>query len=514
MNKNCYKKSLYFSIIILLSSQSNAQESSGNTNDAGRPSGGALITPRVSISEYYTDNYYRTSAEKKSGWTTDLSPGVHMSSSAGRITGSLDYSLHQVIQSNDSSQNELQNALDATGSWEAIDRWAYVDVNGKISQRTISAFGTQSSIDSSSNTNKTEVSSYRVSPYVKGRLNYFADYEARYEASTTRAKGVNFANSNTESVNFNLNGTAFKDRLHWTSQLSTSRVEQGLNQTTRADSFKNSLSYLIDPQLSVSASFGREYGNYISSEPNYKNTTGGGVVWSPSERTTVSANFDNTYAGKTHKFNLEHRTSKTSWRISDTKNVSFSNALASNSIQSNAYDLLFSQLAAVEPDPVKRAAMVNNLLMTNYGSSSSSILSGYLTSGASIQRTQDFSFSLLGLRDVLTFTAMKNVGRRIDQVSIGLDDFDNTSIVTQRAVTASLTHRLGQEATISSQFTIQRNSSDSSSLSSNLKSLSIDASSRVNLKTMITLGVRRTIYYNSISPYNVNSISGGLTVQF
>jgi uncharacterized protein (PEP-CTERM system associated) len=510
MKKNIYKKTLHLWMVVLFSSPSYSQENSSNV-DAGSSARAASIVTRISITEYYTDNYYRTNENKQSGWTTDVSPGVHLSSSTGRIVGSLDYSLHQIIQSNDSSKNELQNALDATGSVEIIDKWAFVDANGKISQRTISAFGTQSTVDGFSNANKTEVSSYRVSPYIKGRLSYFADYEGRYEASTTRAKDAQFANTNGQSANFKLNGVGLNGRLHWGSQLSTNKVEQSSNQTSRSDSIKNTLGYLIDPQFNLTASFGREYGNYSPSENSYKNTSGIGAIWTPSERTTVSADIENAYAGKMHKLNFEHRTPKTSWRVSDAKSVSLTNSITSNSIQGNTYDLLFSQLASIEPDPIKRAEMVNNLLLTNYGTSSGSILNGYLTSGASIQRTRDFSFSLLGVRDILTFTAMQSVGQKINQSSIG---FDGANAITQRAITFSLTHRLNPDTSLNTQLTSQKTSSDGSNLTSNLKSFSVDASTKLNLKTIATFGVRRTIYSGGISPYNANSINGGLSVQF
>jgi uncharacterized protein (PEP-CTERM system associated) len=513
MKKNIYKSSLFFPALILFSIQSGSQELSFN-NDAGRASGGATLLPRVSVTEYYTDNYYRTSANKTSGWTTDISPGIHFNSSVGRFTGSVDYSLHQIIQSNDAGQNELQNALDLDGVVEALDKRVFVDLNGKISQRTISAFGAQSGVDSAINSNKTEVSSFRISPYAKGYLNRFADYEARYALSTTRAKSAQFANSTDESASFKLKGTAFTDRLHWTSLLSTERIEQGSSNTVKSDNFNNSLGYVVDPQFNVTATFGREYGNYVSSEGSYKTTTGLTVVWLPTERTTVSAEVENSLAGKTHKFNFEHRTSKTSWRVSDVKSVSFSNALSASSIQGNAYDLLFSQLATVEPDPVKRAALVNNLLLTNYGVLYESILSGYLTGGTSIQRTQDVSFSLLGVRDIVTVTAMQNSGQKLLGSSTVADDFSNASLINQRALTVSLTHRLNSEMTLSAQLTGQKNTSDNTNLVSNLKSISVDASAKLNLKTMVTLGVRRTIYSNVLTPYGVNSISGGLTMQF
>jgi uncharacterized protein (PEP-CTERM system associated) len=513
MKKNIYGKLLYFWAIVLFSSQSNSQENASSA-DAGGASRTTSIVPRVSVTEYFTDNYYLTSSNKISGWTTDISPGVHFTSSGGRVVGSLDYSMHQIIKSNNSGQNELQNALDATGSLEAVEKWAFVDVNGKISQRTISAFGSQSSIDSASSSNRTEVSSFRISPYVKGQLNYFANYEARYEVTTTRAKDAQFANTSGRSANLKLDGSAFKERMHWTSQLSTNSVDQAGNQSARSDSLKNSLSYLIDPQLNITGSFGREYGNYISSERNYKNTTGIGAAWTLSERTSVSADFENSYAGKTHKFSFEHRTGKSSWRFSDSKSVSFSNGVTSGSIQGNAYDLLFSQLSSIEPDPVKRAEIVNNLLLTNYGGSYSSILSGYLTAGTSIQRSQDFSFSISGLRDTVTFTAMQNVGRVLSQSSIGLGNSDSASVITQRAITIGLTHRLDPVTALTVQVSGQKNTSEDSSLMSNLKYVSVDASSKINLKTMVNLGFRRTIYSNIISPYGVNSINGGLTVQF
>ena len=71
------------------------------------------ITPTFSISEFLTDNRNLSSANKEAEATTQISPGIRISSRSARVQGNLDYSLNALVYARDSSRSTVQNALSA-----------------------------------------------------------------------------------------------------------------------------------------------------------------------------------------------------------------------------------------------------------------------------------------------------------------------------------------------------------------------------------------------------------------
>ena len=75
---------------------------------AGAPN--ITIVPRVSISETYTNNVLLQSAGKQNELITQISPGISISSRAGRIKGTFDYSLNELFYAKNTSARQSQNS--------------------------------------------------------------------------------------------------------------------------------------------------------------------------------------------------------------------------------------------------------------------------------------------------------------------------------------------------------------------------------------------------------------------
>ena len=102
------------------------------------------ITPYLSVTETLTNNVRLGSVDTQSEQTTEISPSVRMSIQNARLKTNFDYSLSRVSYAHNTSSDHNQNTLNTSGTFEAIEKWAFVDFGGTISQQTISAFGTQS----------------------------------------------------------------------------------------------------------------------------------------------------------------------------------------------------------------------------------------------------------------------------------------------------------------------------------------------------------------------------------
>ena len=254
-----------------------------NAETAAKPS--ISIVPRLSISESYTNNVALQSTGRQSELVSQISPGISINSRAGRISGTFDYSLNELVYARNSSGRQTQNALNSSGVIEAWDNWAFIDFSGNISQQAISAFGTQSNSASAVNGNSTETSTYRLSPYFRGRFGGFADYVARYSWSTTRSGAATASDVKTKDISLNLNGVNGGSPLSWNTVVSSQDSDYTRGRSIRGDRLGGTLIYSFSPQVNVSLTGSRESNNYTSIANEGSNSAGMGFNWAISERT-------------------------------------------------------------------------------------------------------------------------------------------------------------------------------------------------------------------------------------
>jgi uncharacterized protein (PEP-CTERM system associated) len=176
--------------------------------------------------------------------------------------------------------------------------------------------------------------------------------------------------------------------------------------------------------------------------------------------------------------------------------------------------LYFSQFASLEPDPIKRAALVTSFLQTNGISASAPVISSFLTSAVSLQRRQDLSFSLLGLRDTVIFMATRSATSRLDTISTALDDLSNATAVYQNGFSVSYAHRLTPDTAMNVLTSIQQSSDSQGLQDTSTRSLNMSISSKIGAKTTAALSARRVVFDSKAAPYTESAIIGTLNVQF
>jgi len=489
------------------------------TNDMAQSSGGTKrvfsVVPRLSITETFTDNVSLATTGKQSELTTEVSPGIRITSESGRLKGYLDYSFRQTLYAQNTSSRSAQNALNAFGTIEAIDNTAYLDFSGVISQQAISALGTQSVGTASINSNLTESTTLMLSPHVRGRLGSFANYVARYSITTNRSQSALVSDVTSANAQVQLNGQSSFARLGWSLGASRQGIAYGAGRSTEADSLSGSLNYSVTPQLNLSLTGGQESNNYATPSKESNWTSGFAVNWIPSESTRISASRQNRSFGESHSISFDHRTARTAWRFSDSKDVSSTPSQIGFASLGSIYDLYFAQFATLEPDPIKRAALVNGFLQANGISPTASVVSSFLTSAASLQRRQDMSFALLGVRDTITFTATRSEGTRLDTIAGASDDLANSAVVRQHGFSVNYAHKLTPDAAFNILASTQHASSTSQGLqdtATNLVNLSL--STRVGTQSTAVLGIRRVAFESNTAPYTETAITGTLNVQF
>ncbi len=485
-------------------------QSSAQSVGSGRSTS---ITPRVSASVTATDNVNLTATNTKSDIYTQLSPGLSWTSNGGRVRGSVDYALNGFLYADASDKNQIQHALNAVVVAEAIENWAFVDLNATVSQQVISALGTQSTTPGANSNNQTQVATYSVSPYIMGRLFGDTAYEVRLRYGGSRAESSAASNATSTSALIRMNGGTGLRSLGWSTDLNRQQDDYSAGRKTTADRFRGSLIYSVTPQLGLSLLGGYEANDYLLGGNRSGETYGGGINWRPTERTQFSAQREHRLFGNSYAVSFEHRMPRSVWRYSASRDVSSSASPTTGTVLS-AYDLYFAQFASIEPDPVKRQVLVNNFLLANGINPSATVGGGFLTSTLTLQRRQDLSVGLIGVRNSITFFASRSDSRRLDGVTPAGGDLATFGDIQQTAFSANLSHRLTPESSLSLLLSEQRTTGNSGSQSTTLRLVNLNWSSKLGQRSTVSLGARHSVFESATGPYDENAVTGILTMQF
>lgn len=472
------------------------------------------VIPRVSVTETLTSNVALTNVAPQSEQTTEISPGVRVTVNGARLKTYFDYSLSHIAYAQATSADRNQNTLNTFGTLEAVDGRVFLDFSGNISRQAVSAFGAQSFGNTTINPNQTEVSTYRVSPYVRGRLGSVVTIDARISRSVSASDGNATSNSaSTDTVVKLANAEAFRS-LGWTAQASRQRVDYSSGRPTESDNFSVGLTYAFTPQVNMFADAGRESSNYTGFEKQSFTTNTVGLNWRPSERTTVAASRGARSFGNNHNISVEHRSARTVWKFSDGKDVLTTPGQNGFGVIGNVYDLFDQQFAATTPDPQSRANLVEQYLQNNGIAPNTPVLGSFLTSAVTLQRRQDLSFALLGVRDTVTFLFSRTSSNRLDTVSSSIDSLSSASTITQRGLSVNYNHRLTPDYSLGVQLSQQTTAGDVAAQDNTLKSLGLNLSGKVGKRTSTSLGLRRVVADSQTNPYSENALTGHLSVQF
>jgi uncharacterized protein (PEP-CTERM system associated) len=473
------------------------------------------LVPELGIRETLTDNAHLTTGGGKTELITEFSPELRLSSNAGRIKGFFDYTVRGLVYARESSANNVQQTLSAAGTAEAVENWAYVDASASISQQNISALGTSSPDSALLNSNRTEVSSLRLSPYLHGRLGGIANYEARLNWQSTNSNSST-ADSTTTGASLRLASDTSFARLGWSVDASHQVVDFHETGTNQTDRITGGLNYAATPELLLSVRAGHETNDLVSLNREGYRTWGWGATWTPTERTRLDAQREQRFFGSSHSVRFEHRLPRSVITFSDTRDVSTdAGGTGNGSGPRTVFDLLFAQAASNVPDPILREALVDTFLLNNGLTRASLINGGFLTSAVSLQRRTDFSFAWLGLRSTVIVSAFRNDARRLDAATVAADDLSNGNLLRQYGASVNVSQRLTPVSALSVVATrTKTTASVGAQQFTDLKALTATLSTRIRQNTEVSVSARHSVFASSTNPYTENAVIANLRLRF
>ncbi len=474
-----------------------------------------FLTPTFSADETYLDT--RSSPLYNGGESvTRVSPGFRLSSHSGRVQGSLDYSANLLYRAgrSDTEGSQVQNALSAAFIAEAVTNHAFVEAHASISQQTISAFGQQSADGGlQSNANSTEVATVSLSPSLKGSLGGLADYAVRVNLGATDPRSSDAPRSTDTSVSMQLQSPRTGSLLGWSLSATQQRVDYkgGIGNDTA--NVTAAVSITPVPELTLSVNGGRESNDDGLGQNVFVNTAGAGLRWAPTNRTNIDIGAERRYFGHSSHATLEHRMQRSIWRYSYSHDTTSSADATGNGTPVTLYQQLYDQAASSQPDPALREQAVLDLIRALGRNPNEVISGGFLTSAVSLQRRQDLSLSLLGLRTTLTLQAFSSAVTSLAGTSVTIDPIAGQT-VQQFGYTGTLSYRLTPTASINLLGSRQVTSSTPSQVGNDLKSASVSLSNQVSSRASTSLSARYTVFNSPTDPYRETAITGTVSLRF
>jgi len=506
----------------LAQAQVNSEASDTSDTSSGVSTSGApawRIVPSISTDLTYTDNVRLVNSNKQSDLVTRLTPGILVEGRGGHVTGSLDFRWQQYLYVNDSQRNDNQKSLKGNGRVELIDQWLFLDANGSISQQPVSAFGTQVASNELVNSNRTETSAYQWSPYIQGRLWNSADYTLRFTGSRTKsAQGELSVGSGNKSRAWSgrLAGDTTLAELGWSLDAQLQKQDRSTARDTDSKRVTGSLQYMLDPQVRLRGTLGRESDNFGSSQTQSRTVRGLGIEWAPTERTNVVLNKEKRSFGDSYTASFKHRTALTAWSLSQSKNVN-TPADQNFTTLSSAFDLLNLQLTSSITDPIERARQVNLLLQQAGIPPDAQAFGSIVTSRIYISRRKEAAFILTGSTNIVTLSADRSDNQSLGTGGAVADDFTLSPNIKQSGFTTSWAHKLSPDTALTLNGRRSRNTGSTANLETRVNSLSLLLTTKLGPKTSATVGVRRTHADSesaTANSYDEQALTGSLLVTF
>lgn len=473
-----------------------------------------LMSPSATISEMVTNNTGLTAQNPRSDAVTRGTLGIDLRRRSGRSTAQMNYSLSALAYARQSESNTIQQALDASLDMEWWERQGFLQATASISQGAVSAFGAQPTASSLPNANFTEVRRVQIAPRWEGPLGRDLKFSAQAQFSATNAEDNTAGDSTSSSVQLqvapNQSGPVgwFVQASHQSGDFRSSTASG----STRVFGSVSRAFVALDLRASVNAGF--ERGDVISSSQQTAGTWGVGLDWAPSPRTSANLQFDRRLFGDSHSVSLQHRTPLTVWRISSSRSLNQSGSGFVPGAVWTVYDLYFSQFASVEPDPIRRADLVNAFLMQNGLSPTTPLSNGFLRAATTIDNRQEISAAWHGVRSTATVTYGRNRSRRANPDQFAADDLAASDTVRTSTWSLAATHRLTPELSTSASASFQSGDGELLGQSNRQRVFSAQIGGRLSPKSSWSVILRRALYETQRVPYGESAAIASYTLRF
>lgn len=279
------------------------------------------LTDSVSADLTYVD---RTGQNSSSGLVLQVSPGLRLSGKGARSEADINYRLTTSVGTGSIDPKNLSHSLRARGRVEVVDNAFFIGANA--SARLVGNSATSGIVDSINvNTDGSQSYSMEITPEFRHHLNRYADIVSNNRLNYVTYGGDN-SNSNDSSRSVQTNVGVRSGRIFGPLNWSLDATQRRTSYDDRDD--KNStydlgLGYRINGQVRVRGVLGYEKNDVQTLRTDTDgNTWKLGFDWTPTQRTSISADYGRRYLGNVFSGAINHRTRRTRLSLDFSRDIS------------------------------------------------------------------------------------------------------------------------------------------------------------------------------------------------
>jgi uncharacterized protein (PEP-CTERM system associated) len=428
------------------------------------------LAPSLELRETWSDNAgLRPDGQKESRFITSVTPGITATNNTPRFQFSASYRLNAFAYSDSrvSGTDRFNSSLNATARGELLSDFLFFDAQAGISQTPVSAFGPVS--DSPyADTNRSEVRTWRIAPYLRHTFGGFASAELRYSHDLVDADQEGFGHSTADTVHLAVTSGQNFRTVGWALDLNREQIDDSIAPASINSRALASLRYILTSQLSLTATGGYDKFDYEEMGETTKGASwSAGFAWTPSSHTSLTASAGKRYYGNSYFLAATHRSRNTVWSInySDDVTTSRSSFLLPSAVDTAA--MLNQMFMPNYPDPVQRAIAVaayiralnlpptlpnsinyfsNRYMLQRTFNASVALRTARTTTMATLYRTRREALSRLQYDSDLLGSGVQNLNDDTDQTGLALMLDYRLSARTSAAVSATLSRSESRSA--------------------------------------------------------------------
>ncbi len=400
----------------------------------------------------------------------------------------------------------VHHQLNASFSAEAIERWAYVDMNATVTQQSASAYGQQTTADSTrDNANRIEVGTLNISPYVRGVLGAAVNYELRLTASGTNGRRSIAADSTSVGGGLSLSSAIRGSLIGWGFTANHVKQDYRAGRESTNDRYSGSLSFIPDPDLTLDVRAGQESNNIASLSRTTYNNWGAGLTWRPSPRTRAQFQVDERYFGRSHQIVIEHRLATLSFQFTSSRDAGGGTDTGGSGQPVTIYQALDRLLATQFPDPVERDARIRLLL--GDVDPGQLVGGGAINSAVTVTQRNQFLVSYGGTRLSGTVQLYSTSSKAADTTAA-------TNATKQWGYLGTVSYRLTPTASLNMTGSRLLTHGTATLAGTELKSATLGWTDQIARRTTASVNLRYSVFNSITDPYREAAISASLSQRF
>ncbi|MYM28231.1 TIGR03016 family PEP-CTERM system-associated outer membrane protein [Duganella sp. CY15W] len=475
------------------------------------------VTPTIRVRESYSDNYNLAPPEQARGqFTTEVSPGIRVSTSTPRLQLALSYTLQQIAYSHQPDRTGQQ--LDAHGHGEIVPDWLFLDASATISAYNVSAFGPQLLDPTQSTSNGRTVRSRVLSPYLRHYFRGLATAVLRHDDQHTGSGGLLDVRS--KATTLQLTGDNGGKGMNWDLNLRHVQTDDAAQTPITMEDVNLTLSYPVNTSIGTFVTAGYEKHDFhaLGAAPRGKSGSVGGV-WTPSPRTRLAASIGHRYFGKTYSLDAGYRLRNMFWTLNYSEDITSTHGEFLSLPPAALSDFLYDLWATRIPDPHKRRQAIQLFLAISQmlgqnGNVNFFSHRYYLQKQARLSGVYSTPRTTVALHLASTGRTAQT-SSAIDSALLGQDQLMLTDRTRQDSIQLGWSWRMSARGTVTLGVSHSRARSLSTGREDHNRVLSLNLARQLSSRINGTIDIRHAHHTsNHGGNYHENSVGAALTLTF